>query len=317
MAESRVIIPTKQDSEGIIDYDYIAFSFRDKHSLEDFGIYRTSDGNRYNEELLPSSQDTTAEVPNGDGAYYFNTRHKQKVFNISFAFQDLGEKKLRELKQWLNSKESGDLWFAENPYKVYTAKVTGQPTIKYVPFDVHNSAGNIIGRTYSGEGSVQFTCYWPYAHTPDFVYKKNGGTLSKVGDGKVLNSYDGFANVNGWAAASGLKRLNNPNSTTELQGAICVGENPGDVPAHFTVTTTSTVGAGTTLQVGDAKIKILKQCNGLTWDSKTGMVSTLSSGVATAIDFIGDSCGTIPAGVQTVIKQLPANAKLTYHYWYY
>jgi hypothetical protein len=54
----------------------------------------------------------------------------------------------------LNSKESGDLWFAENPYKVYTAKVTGQPTIKYVPFDVRNSAGNIVGRTYSGEGSV-------------------------------------------------------------------------------------------------------------------------------------------------------------------
>jgi hypothetical protein len=29
------------------------------------------------------------------------------------------------MRQWLDGKKVADLWFAENPYKVYSAKVTG------------------------------------------------------------------------------------------------------------------------------------------------------------------------------------------------
>jgi hypothetical protein len=87
MAVSIVKVP----KDSSMDYDYIAFSFKGKHSFEDFGIYRTSDGDRYNEELMPTAQDVTAEVPGGDGMYYFDTKHKQKVFNISFAFEGLAE----------------------------------------------------------------------------------------------------------------------------------------------------------------------------------------------------------------------------------
>ena len=75
------------------------------------------------------------------------------MFNISFAFDNLEETKLREMKRWLNSKETGDLWFAEAPYKVYTAKVTGQPTIKFIPFDKIEN-GVVTGRIYKGEGNV-------------------------------------------------------------------------------------------------------------------------------------------------------------------
>lgn len=286
-----------------IDYDYIAFSFNGLHSCEDMGIIRTSDGDRYNEELMPTSQDTTTEVVGSDGMYYFNTRHKQKVFSISFAFQELDDMGIRNLKNWLNTKEMGDLWFAENPYKVYTAKVTGTPQIKVIPFDVYSTDKKKTIRVYRGEGSVQFTCYWPYAHTPDYVQNLKG----ELGNGKVLSSYADFSNKDQWADASGL---------TNSTGA-CAGENPGDVPAHFTVTISSSVASGTTLQVGEAKIVTTSTNSNLTWDSKTGMVSTKSSNLDKAIDFTGKSCGTIPAGVASINKQLPSGAKLQYHYWYY
>ena len=35
------------------DYDYIAFSFNGYHSFEDLRLIRTSDSNRYNENLGP------------------------------------------------------------------------------------------------------------------------------------------------------------------------------------------------------------------------------------------------------------------------
>lgn len=57
----------------------------------------------------------------------------------------------------------GDLWFSERPYKVWTAKITGQSSMKYIPFNINNK------RIYKGEGTITFTAYWPYAHTPDYV----------------------------------------------------------------------------------------------------------------------------------------------------
>ena len=145
------------------DMDFLAFSFNGLHSWDDFRIIRTSDGNRYNDNLAPTIQDKTAEVPGGDGMYYFSTTHKQKDFNISFAFDNMSEATYRKMKQWLNGKEMGDLWFSEAPYKVYTAKPTGTPNIKSLCFEVEGK------RVYKGEGSVQFVAYWPYAHTPDYV----------------------------------------------------------------------------------------------------------------------------------------------------
>jgi hypothetical protein len=49
------------------DYDFIAFSFNGKHSYEDFGIYRISDGSRYNENLIPTLTDKIADAPGGNG----------------------------------------------------------------------------------------------------------------------------------------------------------------------------------------------------------------------------------------------------------
>lgn len=159
MAESIVKVPLDPN----MDYDFIAFSFKGKNSYDDFGLYRTSDGDRYNTDLTPEAKDITAEVPGGDGAYYFGSTYTQRQFPINFAFDHLEEEKFREMKEWLNSKEMGDLWFAETPYKVYTAKPQGRATLKTICFEENGK------RIYKGEGSVTFVAYWPYAHTPDFV----------------------------------------------------------------------------------------------------------------------------------------------------
>lgn len=180
MAESIVKVPKIKE----MDYDFIAFSFNGLHSFEDFGIYRISDSNTgYNENFSPSLKDQTMEVPGQAGQYYLGTQHKTKEFNIKFAFDNMSENTLKSLRSWLNGKDLGELWFAEAPYKVYTAKVNGVPTINALAF---YQGGQ---RVYKGTGTVKFICYYPYAHTPKWV-DYDGARL----DGKISESYRHFSN---------------------------------------------------------------------------------------------------------------------------
>ena len=50
--------------------DYIGFTFNGVHS-DTLGIKRTSEGSRFNENLLPTIQDKTVQVPGGDLMYHF------------------------------------------------------------------------------------------------------------------------------------------------------------------------------------------------------------------------------------------------------
>ena len=150
------------------DYDFIAFSFDGYHSYEDLHIVRVSDGNRYNDTLFPTLNDKTAETPNGDGTYLISSNHKSKQFNINFAYENLTDADIRILKQVFSKDKTAPLWFAEHPYRVYDVVVTGAPQLKYIPFDSVDSEGNYL-RVYKGEGTVQFTAFYPYAHTPDWV----------------------------------------------------------------------------------------------------------------------------------------------------
>lgn len=167
---------------------FIAFSFGDFDSTS-FGnnndrIYRTIN-DRHNIELAPPMQDITAEVPGGDGQYYFGTFHKPKVFNIDFAFDKLTESGLVTLKKAFMGKELKELCFAERENVVYMAKVTGSPALKVIPFD--DGSNETI---YKGEGNIQLTAYWPYArdkerdpvrktimNAPTSVSLTNGGDL--------------------------------------------------------------------------------------------------------------------------------------------
>ena len=144
--------------DKIISNDYIGFTFNGIHSSQ-LGIIRTSDGSRFNENLLPTMQDKTVQVPGGDGTYYFGSWYTQKPINISFAFDDMTELEYTELKKWLGDKKVHAFIFDESPYKAYQAKVTGSATIKHIPFTEDGK------RVYKGEGSVQFTAFNPFARS--------------------------------------------------------------------------------------------------------------------------------------------------------
>ena len=72
------------------DKDFIGFWYDDLYS-EDLGIVRTSDGSRYNEDLLPQIADKITQVPGQDGAYFFGTQYTTRTFSIPIAFDHLTE----------------------------------------------------------------------------------------------------------------------------------------------------------------------------------------------------------------------------------
>ena len=210
--------------------DYVGFIFNDIHS-SDLGIVRTSDGSRFNENLLPTIQDKTVQVPGGDGTYFFGSYYTQKQFTIPFAFNALTEEKFLKLKTWLGDKKVHDLIFDEAPYKVYKAKVTGSATIKHIPFMEKdpNSEDDKEVRIYKGEGSIQFTCYQPFA-------RSRFKTLEKYEE-------EGYENVKEWVAASGILKANH--EANEEEGTLAYSDfdnpgagpislyNPGCIDSHF------------------------------------------------------------------------------------
>ena len=164
----------------VLTGDFIGFSYNGVHSSE-LGIIRTSEGSRFNENLLPTSKDVIVQVPGGDGTYYFGSYYSQRNFTVSYAFDGLSEIQIESLSRVFGDKKIHPLIFDEKPYKTYYAKVTGTTSIKHIPF---TSDGE---RIYKGEGTIQFTCYQPFA----------------ICNKKFLQLYNDD-NINEWRAASGL-----------------------------------------------------------------------------------------------------------------
>lgn len=205
---------------------YTGFTFNGKHSSE-FNIKRTSDGDRYNENLLPTIQDKTVQIPGADGTYFYGSYFTQRVFNVSFAFDSLTEGQLAALKSHFGDKKIHELIFDEAPYKKYMAKVTGSATFKYIPF-----AEGATNRVYKGEGTLQFTAYDPYAR----VTGKYLNTPSYQSDGKEFR-YDADQ-VKEWQnAAKLLANQGNFDKLTEPDAES--GEchfplyNPGEKDSDF------------------------------------------------------------------------------------
>lgn len=313
--------------------DFIAFSFGDFNTKNYNGsnksFIRTSDGDRYNQHLTPQLKDKTAEVPGGDGQYYFGTDYGPKVFDVSFAFQGLTKAEIQGIKKRFSGKEIKELCFAEESDRIYMAKVTSQPSIKMLAF---GDGGN---ERYNGEGTVQFTAYWPYARDPKI---SNEIPTREPEGGKYKNNGDIPAPfIFTFAKAGGIA-----NSSKE-QVIITIGDL--NITIKAAGSTTATVnGAPTTTYTHYENIK---------WDSKTGIVSTLVGGVDTPIPYTGNSLGGIAVGetqnitikhqegstnnigdykidgaawkVYTEVESNPtwvnaandAKPVLKYHYWYY
>ena len=179
------------------------------------GIIRTSDGSRFNENLLPASTDKTVQIPGGDGTYYFGSNYTQRQIPISIATDELTETQFRQLKQWLGDKQIHPLVFDEAPYKTYMVKTSSIPTLKFICFDniTKNNGEIVVNRVYKGEGSLQFIAYFPFARCTK----------------KYLSEYTD-SNKEEWASASGLLTTQGDYDGT---GAEINLYNPGDVETDF------------------------------------------------------------------------------------
>lgn len=194
--------------------DFIGFTFNGVHS-SDMGIIRTSNGSRFNENLLPASTDKTVQIPGGDGTYYFGSNYTQRQIPISIATDELTETQFRQLKQWLGDKQIHPLVFDEAPYKTYMVKTSSIPTLKFICFDniTKNKGEIVVNRVYKGEGSLQFIAYFPFARCTK----------------KYLSEYTD-SNKEEWASASGLLTTQGDYDGT---GAEINLYNPGDVETDF------------------------------------------------------------------------------------
>ena len=199
----------KKDFQG----PFLGFTYNGRHSSE-LGIVRINTGNRAEMPLSPSFKDSTAEVPGGKGLYYFNTQIQQRQFTINFAYDDLTEEDVRELREWLNPLEQGELIFDEEPYKAYIVKPNTQPKLSYLVFNkeittetfklYEPSTVKSSGRVYKGEGAIGLTAYYPYAKAP---YKTiEDYSVYKDIEKKEFSHYRGYGHPDEWAIASGMDK---------------------------------------------------------------------------------------------------------------
>lgn len=157
--------------------DFLGFQLGDVHSSQ-LNITRVSSGDRYSETFIPNFSDSTAQVPGGDGVYYWDTFYTQKPFTIDFAFDDLHDEDIRRLRQVFGFKGVQQLIFDEAVYKKYYVRCSAPPTLKYISFKDHET------KIYKGEGSINLVAYYPYGVSTMDI-KINGGTnllVSNIGD---------------------------------------------------------------------------------------------------------------------------------------
>ena len=179
---------------------FVGLTYDGVHSSE-LGLYRVSDGSRYNEDLLPSFSDKTTERTGADGMYFFGSNYQQKNWTIEFAFDHITKAQLLEIKKLfgagakkpkqlifdedreynsidtedtielihnhnLGETVSKDITTEEPPMqRYYLAKVAQPPQLKTLCFDELDNEGNIVD-IYKGELTVEFTSYTPFAYAP-------------------------------------------------------------------------------------------------------------------------------------------------------
>lgn len=247
---------------GAMKGDFLGFTFDGIHSSE-LGIMRVSDGSRYSENLLPSFQDKTTQIPGNDGTYYHGSYYTQRQFNISIAFDDLSEEQLRRLKQIFGDKNIHSLIFDEVPYKVYKVKTTGAPNLKYVCFDNVNDifAGRDLKkggkkdrdtlynsyvkpplkRVYKGEGQLNFIAYTPYARSRfKYIDEYNNNNIKEWGPLDTNYAVDVNYNFYSWKDSVNLLNSTSKKMIGDKKFIIDKVEdsgvfiyNPGDLETDF------------------------------------------------------------------------------------
>lgn len=238
--------------------DFTGFTFNGIHSSE-LGLTRVSGGSRYDENLLPTIQDKTVQVPGADGTYYFGSYFTQRPINISVAFDDLSEEQFQRLRAVFGDKKIHDLIFDETPYKVYRVKTTGTPNLKYVCFDKEPDefdrdfnrdrqvkgkddlygigARSPYGRVYKGEGQLNFVCYSPFARSRfKYIDQYTIDNIPEWGSMDTVSANDVHYNLYDWVDSAGLKLSNaaiNGKVIDQVGAEGVMYYNPGDRPTDF------------------------------------------------------------------------------------
>lgn len=212
--------------------DFTGFTFNHLHSA-DMGLVRVSNGDRFDYSILPNQDIKTIAVPGRDGEFFVEATYQPKDLTIQFAYDNLSESEFIALHRWFDEKKEKDLWFDEWPYKVYKAKVSGEPTLSHIPFD-HPKTGD---RIYMGEGQVQFTLYYPFAK-------------SRL---KMLSSEDLTAQ---WADGSGLLSSITMAGYNKINNGVAALYNPGDIvtPLNITFTVHSDTGYQSITKTDDGAV---------------------------------------------------------------
>ena len=201
---------------------FLGFTFRETHS-SDLKIVRVNTGNRFNSDLFPQFKDSTVEIVGRDGLVYYNTQIQQYQISLNFAYDSVTETEIKKIRELFSPMVVGKLIFDEYPYKEYTAKVTTGAKLSYIVFN----EGKDNERIYKGEGSVTFTCFYPYARAPF----------------KTLEEYsDEFGKIAEWSDISGI--LNSSEFNSGQYDILSSNNNswkvynPGDKESPLTLTFT-------------------------------------------------------------------------------
>lgn len=210
MSDLQIIGSTRDDFQG----DFLGFTFNGRHSSE-FGLVRTSSSNRYDRNILPTMKDKTVEVPGGDGTYYFGSSYTSRPFSISVAFDSMSQEQFDELAVWLGDGKIHELSFDESDYKAYDVKCTGTPNLKFLCFETDQ------GDVYKGEGTIQFTAYYPFAHSRILNNSAINELSSYINDIKVLYNLQSNQEIRQFINNHIIFRINTnaniPNNTLFLE----------------------------------------------------------------------------------------------------
>lgn len=181
---------------------FVGLTYNGVHSST-LGLYRVSDGSRYNEDLLPSFSDKTVERTGADGMYYFGSNYEQKNWSIEFAFDHVTREQLDKIKRLFGkgAKQPLRLVFDEDldwtditgptttdtlfVNKYYMAKVAQPPQLKILCFEEEKNG--IVEDIFKGELTVEFTSYSSlgYGKINCFRYITEGNCFLNQGDLEV------------------------------------------------------------------------------------------------------------------------------------
>lgn len=266
MAEWIDRIPQRQPYTGFEFFCDYGKQFQENigiHSSQ-LHFYRVSDGSCYNEDMSAAFQDKTVQAPGRDGTFYFGTNYTSRTFNIQIAFDSMTEDDIHEFRRIFAAKQEGDLIFDETPYKQYHVKIQSPPQIKYIVFeDVNDDDGSTKithttdlgsngvsdeswcqnGRTYKGEGTIQFVAYYPFAIERYGRYKYLTSYCNNTSNNLLPSTYYSPDVHKSYEITYEVDKTDSGDSNTTTYGNINISglKQPAEKQSSFLITKVNTI----------------------------------------------------------------------------